>query len=99
VPVARFQGSRLASGSVAAPYEQNGSRKDSTEKGSRDKKARVSTSGSSLSAAVVEAEIGLEAQVLHLILFGKILYLFKDIFMVSSEPCCNFHRNVRTKKI
>jgi hypothetical protein len=84
---------------VAAPYEQNGSRKDSTEKGSQAKKARGSTSGSSLSAAVVEAEIGLEAQVLHLILFEKILYLFEDTFMVLSESYCNFHRNVKTKKI
>ena len=83
---------------MASPYEHNGSHKDSTEKGSRDKKARVSTSGSSLSAAVVEAEIGLEAQVLHLILFKKILYLFEDIFMVSSESCSNFYRNVKTKK-
>uniref|UniRef100_A0A453G1P8 5'-3' exoribonuclease n=1 Tax=Aegilops tauschii subsp. strangulata TaxID=200361 RepID=A0A453G1P8_AEGTS len=59
VPVARFQGSRLASGAVASPYEHNGR---STEKGSQAKKARVSSSDSSLSAAVVEAEISVEAQ-------------------------------------
>lgn len=63
VPVARFQGSRLASGSVASPFEQNGSHKNSTEKGSRAQKAaRVSSSDSSLSAALVEAENSLEAQ-------------------------------------
>ncbi|SPT16010.1 unnamed protein product [Triticum aestivum] len=62
VPVARFQGSRLASGAVASPYEHNGPHKDSTEKGGRAQKARVSSSDSSLSAAVVEAEISVEAQ-------------------------------------
>ena len=76
VPVARFQGSRLASGAVASPYEHNGAHKDSTEKGGRAKKARVSSSDSSLSAAVVEAEISVEEQVLNLILFEKVLYLF-----------------------
>ncbi|XP_044977542.1 5'-3' exoribonuclease 3-like isoform X1 [Hordeum vulgare subsp. vulgare] len=59
VPVARFQGSRLASGAVASPFEHNGR---STEKGSQAKKARISSSDSSLSAAVVEAEISVEAQ-------------------------------------
>ena len=91
VPVARFQGSRLASGAVASPYEHNGR---STEKGSQAKKARVSSSDSSLSAAVVEAEISVEAQVLNLILFEKVLY----IFMVSSESFRSFYRARENKE-
>ncbi|CAO2174121.1 unnamed protein product [Urochloa humidicola] len=63
VPVQRFQGSRLASGAVPAPYEQNGSHKDNKERNNRPPKAaRVSTSGSSIAAAIVEAENDLEAQ-------------------------------------
>ena len=61
---------------MASPYEHNGAHKDSTEKGGRAKKARVSSSDSRLSAAVVEAEISVEAQVLNLILFEKVFYLF-----------------------
>lgn len=65
VPVQRFQGSRLASGAVPVPYEQNGSRKDNKERNSRARKAaRVSTTGSSIAAAIVEAENDLEAQVI-----------------------------------
>lgn len=60
---------------MASPYEHNGPHKDSTEKGGRAKKARVSSSDSSLSAAVVEAEISVEAQVLNLILFEKVFVL------------------------
>ncbi|KAL6850523.1 hypothetical protein ACP4OV_021150 [Aristida adscensionis] len=59
VPVARFQGSRLASGAVPAPYEQNGSHKDNKR---ARKAAQVSSSGSSIAAAIVEAENDLEAQ-------------------------------------
>ncbi|BAD82721.1 putative 5'-3' exoribonuclease (XRN3) [Oryza sativa Japonica Group] len=63
VPVARFQGSRLASGPVPSPYEQNGSDKNNGGKNSRARKAaRVSSSGSSIAAAIVEAENDLEAQ-------------------------------------
>ncbi|RLM91853.1 hypothetical protein C2845_PM08G09200 [Panicum miliaceum] len=63
VPVQRFQGSRLASGAAPAPYEQNGSHKDNKERNNRARKtARVSTPGSSIAAAIVEAENGLEAQ-------------------------------------
>uniref|UniRef100_A0A0D9V8E9 5'-3' exoribonuclease n=1 Tax=Leersia perrieri TaxID=77586 RepID=A0A0D9V8E9_9ORYZ len=63
VPVARFQGSRLASGPVPAPYEQNGSDKKNRGNHSRAQKAaRVSSSGSSIAAAIVEAENDLEAE-------------------------------------
>uniref|UniRef100_A0A0E0CAX8 5'-3' exoribonuclease n=1 Tax=Oryza meridionalis TaxID=40149 RepID=A0A0E0CAX8_9ORYZ len=63
VPVARFQGSRLASGPASSPYEQNGSDKNNGGKNSRAQKAaRVSSSGSSIAAAIVEAENDLEAQ-------------------------------------
>uniref|UniRef100_A0A0E0FWD2 5'-3' exoribonuclease n=1 Tax=Oryza nivara TaxID=4536 RepID=A0A0E0FWD2_ORYNI len=63
VPVARFQGSRLASGPAPSPYEQNGSDKNNGGKNSRARKAaRVSSSGSSIAAAIVEAENDLEAQ-------------------------------------
>ncbi|KAG2587801.1 hypothetical protein PVAP13_5NG173600 [Panicum virgatum] len=63
VPIQRFQGSRLASGAVPAPYEQNGSHKDNKERNNRARKAaRVSTPGSSIAAAIVEAENDLEAQ-------------------------------------
>ncbi|KAG8078617.1 hypothetical protein GUJ93_ZPchr0007g5549 [Zizania palustris] len=63
VPVARFQGSRLASGPVASPYEQNGSHKNNMEKNSRAQKAaRVSSSCSSIAAATVGAENDLEAE-------------------------------------
>uniref|UniRef100_A0A0E0JRN0 5'-3' exoribonuclease n=1 Tax=Oryza punctata TaxID=4537 RepID=A0A0E0JRN0_ORYPU len=63
VPVARFQGSRLASGPVPSPYEQNGSDKNNGGKNNRARKAaRTSSSGSSIAAAIVEAENDLEAQ-------------------------------------
>jgi 5'-3' exoribonuclease 2 len=56
---------------VPAPYAQNGSHKGNKERNSRAKKvARVSSSGSSVAAAVVEAENDLEAQVTHFISFG-----------------------------
>ncbi|KAJ1267599.1 hypothetical protein BS78_07G069000 [Paspalum vaginatum] len=60
VPVANFRGSRLASGAVPSPYEQNGARR---ERNSQARKAaRVSSSGSSIAAAIVEAENDLETQ-------------------------------------
>ncbi|GJN06207.1 hypothetical protein PR202_ga23911 [Eleusine coracana subsp. coracana] len=63
VRVARFQGSRLASGAVPAPYEKNGSHKENEERNNRAQKAaRVSSSDSSVAAAIVEAENDLEAQ-------------------------------------
>ncbi|GJN37862.1 hypothetical protein PR202_gb26857 [Eleusine coracana subsp. coracana] len=63
VRVARFQGSRLASGAVAAPYEKNGSHKENEERNNRAQKAaRVSSSDSSVAAAIVEAENDLKAQ-------------------------------------
>lgn len=73
VPIQRFQGSRLASGAVPVPYEQNGSHKDNKERNSRARKAaRVSTSGSSIASALVEAENDLEAQVILPIWLEKI---------------------------
>ncbi|AQK50367.1 cold regulated protein homolog1 [Zea mays] len=60
VPVSNFRGSRLASGAVPSPYEQNGSQR---ERYNQTRKApRVSSSGSSIAAAIVEAEQDLEAQ-------------------------------------
>ncbi|GJN39507.1 hypothetical protein PR202_gb28630 [Eleusine coracana subsp. coracana] len=59
VPVAQFQGSRLASGAVPSPFENGSHRK---EKNRAQKAPRVSSSGSSVAAAIVEAEKDLEAQ-------------------------------------
>jgi 5'-3' exoribonuclease 2 len=64
VPVAHFQGSRLASGAVPSPFENGSHRK---ERNRSQKVARVSSSGSSVSAAIVEAEKDLEAQVTRFI--------------------------------
>ena len=83
MPVQRFQGSRLASGAVPAPYEQNGSHKDNKERNNRARKAaRVSTPGSSIAAAIVEAENDLEAQVILPIWLEKIVQVFANT--------CNF---------
>ncbi|CAO2187257.1 unnamed protein product [Urochloa humidicola] len=60
VPVSNFRGSRLASGAVPSPYEQNGTHKE--RNGRPQKAARVSSSDSSIAAAIVEAENDLEAQ-------------------------------------
>jgi hypothetical protein len=55
------------------PYQQNGSHRNNKERNSRAPKvARVSTSGSSISAAIVEAENDLEAQVILPIWLEKI---------------------------
>ncbi|GJN09426.1 hypothetical protein PR202_ga27432 [Eleusine coracana subsp. coracana] len=59
VPVAQFQGSRLASGAVPSPFENGSHRK---EKNRAQKAPRVSSSGSTVAAAIVEAEKDLEAQ-------------------------------------
>jgi 5'-3' exoribonuclease 2 len=61
VPVARFGGSRLASGAVPAPFQQNRSQSGSS---CATKVARISSEGSSVAAAIVEAEINLENVVL-----------------------------------
>jgi len=60
VPVANFRGSRLASGAVPSPYEQNGAHRERNSQ--PQKAARISSSGSSIAAAIVEAENDLEAQ-------------------------------------
>ncbi|XP_026456234.1 5'-3' exoribonuclease 3-like [Papaver somniferum] len=53
VPVARFQGSRLASAPLPSPYERTGS---------AQKVARHTSSGASVGAAIVEAENSLELE-------------------------------------
>jgi len=63
VPVANFRGSRLASGAVPSPYEQNGAHRERNSQ--PQKAARISSSGSSIAAAIVEAENDLEAQVVN----------------------------------
>jgi len=55
VPVARFHGSRLASGPSHAPYQQKGS-------DSRARKAARTSSGASVGAAIVQAENSLETE-------------------------------------
>lgn len=53
---------------MPAPYEQNRSHKENEERNNRaSKAARVSSSDSSVAAAIVEAENDLEAQVIHFI--------------------------------
>lgn len=54
VPVARFHGSRLASGPLSSPYQQKGSR--------AQKVARID-SGATIGAAIVEAENSLESEI------------------------------------
>ncbi|KAJ6826282.1 5'-3' exoribonuclease 3-like [Iris pallida] len=80
VPVARFQGSRLASGATPSPYQQIGQRatamsgmeintRQSGKNDSRDTAARVlkvqriSSTGASVGAAIVEAENSLETEI------------------------------------
>jgi len=95
VPIQRFQGSRLASGAVPAPYEQNGSHKDNKERNNRARKAaRVSTPGSSIAAAIVEAENDLEAQVIFPIWLEKIV----QVLAILPDIHDDFLRNVKTKK-
>ncbi|KAM1012341.1 hypothetical protein ACFX13_043211 [Malus domestica] len=57
VPVSRFQGSRLASGHTASPYQQSGK---SNDQGNPRKVARLSSEMSTVGAAIVEAEDNLE---------------------------------------
>ncbi|KAJ4792229.1 5'-3' exoribonuclease 2 [Rhynchospora pubera] len=57
VRVARFEGSRLASGAAPAPFQENKGQRDSSRP---TKLARISSEGSSLAAAIVEAENNLD---------------------------------------
>lgn len=61
VPVARFEGSRLASGAAPAPFQQNRGQSSSSR---ATKVARISSEGSTVAAAIVEAENNLENVVL-----------------------------------
>ncbi|OWM66939.1 hypothetical protein CDL15_Pgr008108 [Punica granatum] len=69
VPVARFQGSRLASGPTPAPYQMAGagSKRKWDEEGNeiliRPNKASRFSSGATIGAAIVEAENELEIEV------------------------------------
>lgn len=76
VPVARFHGSRLASGPLPSPYQPQGSslsRKEDQSMKTRtsdDKRAKLHpkkvaclTSGATIGAAIVEAENSLEIEV------------------------------------
>ncbi|XP_031404877.1 5'-3' exoribonuclease 3 isoform X1 [Punica granatum] len=69
VPVARFQGSRLASGPTPAPYQMAGagSKRKWDEEGNeiliRPNKASCLSSGATIGAAIVEAENELEIEV------------------------------------
>ena len=72
VPVTRFHGSRLASGPSSSPYQQKGSssnvRRDQLDHATSSlprKVARVDL-GSTIGAAIVEAESGLESEVCFL---------------------------------
>ncbi|CAL0332644.1 unnamed protein product [Lupinus luteus] len=62
VAVSRFHGARLASAPSPSPYEQSGHRKHN-ERHSPHKVARLTSSGASVSAAIVEAENSLETDV------------------------------------
>ncbi|KAJ0987361.1 hypothetical protein J5N97_005717 [Dioscorea zingiberensis] len=57
VPVARFHGSRLASGPSPSPYQQSGSSHRSR------KVSRLSSEGTTVGAALVEAENSLETEI------------------------------------
>lgn len=65
VPVSQFRGSRLASGPVPSPYQQSGSgNKHRDGKGnSLEHKVARSSSATTVGAAIVEAENGLEIEV------------------------------------
>ncbi|PWA72672.1 5'-3' exoribonuclease 3 [Artemisia annua] len=58
VPVGRFQGSRLASGPASSPYQPKGSHGESSH--SRPNKVARVSSGSTIGAAIGEAESSLE---------------------------------------
>lgn len=62
VPVSRYHGSRLASGPSPSPYQQRG-KSDSSGSSARPNKVRRLSSGSSIGAAIVEAENSLETEV------------------------------------
>ncbi|XP_078175776.1 5'-3' exoribonuclease 3 isoform X2 [Carex rostrata] len=57
IPVARFEGSRLASGAAPAPFQHNRGQGGSSHPA---KVARISSMGSDVAAAIVEAENSLE---------------------------------------
>jgi 5'-3' exoribonuclease 2 len=61
VPVARFGGSRLASGAVPVPFQQNRGQSGISR---ATKVARISSEHSTVAAAIVEAENNLENDVL-----------------------------------
>ncbi|OIW12019.1 hypothetical protein TanjilG_16130 [Lupinus angustifolius] len=62
VAVSRFHGSRLASAPSPSPYQPSGHRKRN-EEDSPHKVARLTSSGASVAAAIVEAENSLETDV------------------------------------
>lgn len=76
VPVARFQGSRLASGHAPSPYQHTQSSNQ------RPSKVARTSSEATIGAALVEAENELGKEV-HFSLDGQ-LYEFLLLF-------CNFH--------
>nr|XP_029117806.1 5'-3' exoribonuclease 3 isoform X3 [Elaeis guineensis] len=63
VPVARFQGSRLASGALPSPYDQSGSSNSKGTNFRAQKVARISSEGATVGAAIVEAENSLEIEI------------------------------------
>lgn len=63
VPVARFQGSRLASGAVPSPYEQNGTSYSERINFRAQKVPRISSEGATVGAAIVSAENSLEIEI------------------------------------
>lgn len=80
VPVARFQGSRLASGPSPSPYQKAGAgskRKwdeDGNEKFFRAHKAARMSSGATIGAAIVEAESNLENEVCSNVNFDSVIH-------------------------
>ncbi|KAL6010336.1 hypothetical protein ACLOJK_000767 [Asimina triloba] len=62
VPVSRFHGSRLASGPLPSPYLQTGACNEGGIHVHAQKVARISTGGSTIGAAIVEAEKNLEIE-------------------------------------
>ncbi|XP_008808991.1 5'-3' exoribonuclease 3 isoform X2 [Phoenix dactylifera] len=60
VPVARFQGSRLASGALPSPYDQSGPSNSKGINFRAQKVARILSEGATVGAAIVEAENSLD---------------------------------------
>ncbi|EHA8590959.1 5'-3' exoribonuclease 2 [Cocos nucifera] len=63
VPVARFHGSRLASGALPSPYDQSGSSNSKGINFRAQKVARIASEGATVGAAIVEAENCLEIKI------------------------------------